>query len=53
MCNIECGITIGGRSRVLFDLADIDELMENMKRTNNQCEKIANKIVGGIHGNDI
>ena len=37
--------------RVLFDLHDIDRLMASLKRTTNQCEKTANKIVGGLHGN--
>ncbi len=37
--------------RVLFDLQDIDKVMARLKRTNNQCDKIANKIVGGVHGN--
>ena len=37
--------------RVLFDLQDIDKAMARLKRTNNQCDKIANKIAGGIHGN--
>ncbi len=38
-------------SRVLFDLQDIDKMMESMKRTCNKEEKIVNKILGGIHGN--
>ena len=38
-------------SRVLFDLQDIDKMMESMKRTCNKDEEIANKILGGIHGN--
>ena len=37
--------------RVLFDLYDIDKIMASMKRDNNQCNNIANKIVGGVHGN--
>jgi len=37
--------------RVLFDLQDIDKMMESMKRTCNKEEKIANKILGGVHGN--
>jgi excisionase family DNA binding protein len=37
--------------RVLFDLQDIDKMMESMKRTSNKEEKIVNKILGGIHGN--
>ncbi len=39
--------------RVLFDLKDIDKVMDSLKRTNNQEEKIVNKIVGGINGNNI
>lgn len=39
--------------RVLFDLHDIDKVMARLKRTNNQCDKIANKIVVGVHGNGI
>ncbi len=39
--------------RVLFDLHDIDKTMESLKRSYNQCEKTANKIIGGIHGNTI
>ena len=37
--------------KVLFDLNDIDKMMESMKRTCNKEEKIVNKILGGIHGN--
>ncbi len=39
--------------RVLFDLHDIDKVMASMKRTSNKEEKIVNKIIGGVHGNDI
>ena len=39
--------------RVLFDLQDIDKVMARLKRTNNQCDKIANKIVGGVYGDGI
>ncbi len=39
--------------RVLFDLKDVDKLMASLKRTNNQEEKIVEKIVGGINGNGI
>ncbi len=39
--------------RVLFDLNDIDKVMASLKRTNNQCEKIVNKIIGDLHGNGI
>ncbi len=37
--------------RVLFDLHDIDKIMDSFKRTNNQCEKTVDKIIGGLHGN--
>jgi len=37
--------------RVLFDLQDIDKVMESMKRTCNKDEEIVNKIIGDIHGN--
>ena len=37
--------------RVLFDLQDIDKIMDSFKRTINQCEVTANKIVGGLRGN--
>ena len=37
--------------RVLFDLQDIDKMMESMKRTCNKDEEIVNKILGGVHGN--
>ncbi len=36
--------------RVLFDLHDIDKIMATMKRNDNQCNNIANKIVGDLHG---
>ncbi len=39
--------------RVLFDLQDIDEVMASMKRNDSKEEKIVNKIVGGINGNNI
>ncbi len=39
--------------RVLFDLHDIDEVMASLKRTYLQHEKTANKIIGGINGNNI
>ncbi len=39
--------------RVLFDLHDIDKIMDSFKRSSNQCEMTANKIVGGINGNNI
>ena len=37
--------------RVLFDLHDIDKIMNSFKRTVNQCETVAKKIIGDIHGN--
>jgi excisionase family DNA binding protein len=40
-------------SRVLFDLHEIDEVMVSLKRPYLQHEKTANKIIGGIHGNNI
>ncbi len=39
--------------RVLFDLYDIDKIMASMKRDKNQCNNIANKIIGGVHDNGI
>ena len=39
--------------RLIFDLEDIDRLMASLKRTNNQEENTVNKIVVGVHGNDI
>jgi excisionase family DNA binding protein len=39
--------------RVLFDLNDVDVVMASLKRPYNQCDKIANKIVEGTHGNEI
>ena len=39
--------------RVLFDLQDIDVLMGNLKRVNNQHEKTVNKIVAEIEDNEI
>ncbi len=32
-------------SRVLFDLHDIDQIMENFKRSTDQCDKIAQEII--------
>jgi len=37
--------------RVLFDLKDIDKIMDSLKRSSNQCELTANKITGDLHGN--
>jgi len=39
--------------RVLFDLHDIDKTMASLKRPYLQHEKTVNKIIGGVHGNDI
>jgi excisionase family DNA binding protein len=39
--------------RVLFDLQDIDKIMDSFKRSPNQYEKIANKIIGDVHDNGI
>ncbi len=36
--------------RVLFDLHDIDKIMNSFKRTVNQCEITTNKIIGDFHG---
>jgi excisionase family DNA binding protein len=36
--------------RVLFDLQDIDKIMDSFKRSSNQGDKIANKIIGDLHG---
>jgi excisionase family DNA binding protein len=39
--------------RVLFDLHDIDKIMDSFKRSSNQCEITANKIIGDLHGDGI
>jgi excisionase family DNA binding protein len=39
--------------RVLFDLHDIDKVMDSFKRSTNQCEMIANKIIGDLQVNGI
>ncbi len=39
--------------RVLFDLNDIDKVMASLKRPYLQHEKTVNKIIGGIHDNNI
>jgi len=39
--------------RVLFDLHDIDKIMDSFKRSSNQCEMTANKIIGDLYGNGI
>lgn len=42
--SIKCG------SRVLFDLSDIDQLMESLKRNTQLRDKTANKILGDVYG---
>ena len=39
--------------RVLFDLHDIDKIMDSFKRTTNQCEMTSNKIIGALLCNGI
>jgi excisionase family DNA binding protein len=39
--------------RLLFDLRDIDLVMNSFKRSSNQCEKTSNKIISGINENII
>jgi excisionase family DNA binding protein len=39
--------------RVLFDLYDIDKIMDSFKRSSNQCEMTVNKIIGDLQGNGI
>lgn len=39
--------------RVLFDLHDIDKIMDSFKRSSNHYEMTANKIIGDLHGNGI
>ena len=39
--------------RVLFDLHDIDKIMDSFKRSTNQCEMTTNKIIGDFHDNGI
>ena len=39
--------------RVLFDLHDIDKIMDSFKRSSNQFEMTVNKIIGDLHGNGI
>jgi excisionase family DNA binding protein len=41
-----------GRS-LLYDLKDIERLMESLKHNNYQVDKITNKIVGDVFNNDI
>ncbi len=37
--------------RILFDLQDVDRVMDNLKRPYLQHEKTANKIIEDLHGN--
>ncbi len=39
--------------RILFDLYDIDKIMDSFKRSSSQCETTANKIIVDVHGNGI
>lgn len=39
--------------RVLFDLRDIDKVMNSLKRSSDQCEMTAKKVVGGLYDNGI
>ncbi len=39
--------------RVLFDLHDIDNIMDSFKRSSNQCEMTVNEIIGDLQDNDI
>ncbi len=50
---VQGGLSIKLGRRVLFDLFDIDKVLSNMKHNNNQEDKTANKIVGGINSNGI
>lgn len=34
--------------RVLFDLEDVDKILNSLKRNTNQIEKTANKIIGDV-----
>ena len=36
--------------RLLFDLKDVDQLMDSLKRPYNLSETVVNKIIGDIHG---
>ena len=40
-------------SRVLFDLCDIDQLMQSLKRTNDKAKETVKKIIGDIQDNGI
>lgn len=39
--------------RILFDLADIDSLMANLKRGTGEAERTAQKILGEVRGNGV
>ncbi len=39
--------------RIIFDLKEIDKLMDKLKRPYLPHEKTANKIIGDLHGNGI
>jgi excisionase family DNA binding protein len=39
--------------RVLFDLHDIDKIMNSFKRSSNQYEMTVNKIIGDLHDKGI
>ncbi len=39
--------------RVLFDLHDIDNIMDSFKRSSNQCKMTVNEIIGDLQDNDI
>ena len=39
--------------RVLFDLHDIDKVMDSFKRSSDQYEKTVNKIIGDLQNNGI
>jgi predicted DNA-binding transcriptional regulator AlpA len=39
--------------RLLFDLKDVDQLMDSLKRPYNLSETVAKKIIGGINDNNI
>ena len=39
--------------RVLFDLHDIDKMMDSFKRSSNQYEMTVNKIIGDLHDKGI
>jgi excisionase family DNA binding protein len=39
--------------RVLFDLHDIDKIMDSFKRSTDQCEMTVNKIIGDLNGNGL